>query len=512
MRRWTALILVILVAGGWLFREQLAELLREHAPQLSQLAAQLGAEPQSAHEQTAGAVRESTSVPAAEPPNSSTAIPERESDGDGSFETPRLHRAPPLPIPATVDAAAEDDAPDVADAAAQPGPPGADAESPIVSAAPNEASAAPDESLVDVDVGTHSSAPQENAPATTSAIDGGVAASSSVVRPQLPQWRAAGKSVEGRPLEVAQWGSGALRVLVVAGLHGDRPDTVAAAEALAAALGRHGGVGHDAAVTIVRNANPDGAARRWRTNARGVDVDRNFGGHNWRKIDGGGRWLSGRRPDSEPETQMLAGLISSKRPHRLVIILGDGQQGWVRSVSASAELDTLLTRHSQLPKVNHNGPLPSGSLASYAADDRAVETLIVNLPNAEESRLNWPQVESLLLAVCGMPVDNTHQALDITAGTAAQTAPNASPHRVKPRRPLVDVVFPARSDETDRSQSHATPDADHGAWHEPRIIRLPPADQIADADAMESNSPPRPFHSRPRWPTPIPEPVSFPRR
>jgi predicted deacylase len=80
-------------------------------------------------------------------------------------------------------------------------------------------------------------------------------------------------SEEGLPLQAFYAGasSASLRVLIVAGQHGDeRPARQAAAEVLAAASSAL----LPASLAVIPNLNPDGAARRQRHNARGIDLNR----------------------------------------------------------------------------------------------------------------------------------------------------------------------------------------------------------------------------------------------
>ena len=63
---------------------------------------------------------------------------------------------------------------------------------------------------------------------------------------------------------------------------------------------------------LVRTVNPDGTAAHRRTNAHGVDLNRNFP-YKWRSSPRGATW-SGRQPLSEPESVVLRDLVRRLKP------------------------------------------------------------------------------------------------------------------------------------------------------------------------------------------------------
>lgn len=120
-----------------------------------------------------------------------------------------------------------------------------------------------------------------------------------------------GYSVEARPIEAQltdPWMNGAadLRTLVIGGMHGDEAATIELVRNFHPRAG--------AAAALLPVANPDGAERAIRYNARGVDLNRNFA-FNWRPdgIEPGGR-----APWSEPETCALRDFILAWKPTRIV--------------------------------------------------------------------------------------------------------------------------------------------------------------------------------------------------
>jgi protein MpaA len=142
------------------------------------------------------------------------------------------------------------------------------------------------------------------------------------VAPRRPVVRTAivtlGRSVEGRPIRaVARNGIGDARggdasgplVLAFGCVHGDE---CAGIRALRSA--ERGCPPYGDGLVLVPNLNPDGRAAGTRTNADGVDLNRNFAA-DWRAIGvPGDPQYSGPRPFSEPETRVARRLIRALRP------------------------------------------------------------------------------------------------------------------------------------------------------------------------------------------------------
>ena len=117
-----------------------------------------------------------------------------------------------------------------------------------------------------------------------------------------------GHSVENRPIKAVRSGDGPRRVLVVGSVHGEEPGGHAVIRAL-----RERRTPAGMTLYTVRTANPDGLVRGTRVNARGVDLNRNFA-HRWRR-SARGRFYSGPRPFSEPESRALRSFIAKVDPH-----------------------------------------------------------------------------------------------------------------------------------------------------------------------------------------------------
>jgi predicted deacylase len=116
---------------------------------------------------------------------------------------------------------------------------------------------------------------------------------------------AIGTSVQGRAIVAThRWTDGAARTTVVIGsMHGDeRAGTRVVRRLRSAALP----AGVD--LWLVPTMNPDGTAAHRRTNAHGVDLNRNFPRY-WQRSRVGSATWSGPSAASEPETRAMQGFL-----------------------------------------------------------------------------------------------------------------------------------------------------------------------------------------------------------
>jgi protein MpaA len=151
-----------------------------------------------------------------------------------------------------------------------------------------------------------------------------------------------GHSVEHRPITVTRVGDPAahVRVIVVGDVHGNER----AGERIVALLARR----HPtrARLWLVRSANPDGAAAGTRSNARGVDLNRNFP-HRWRPGPRG-TYHPGPRAASEPETRAVMRLVRRVRP-QLAVYYHQHLRMVVRAGGADPAVQRTYARVSGLP-------------------------------------------------------------------------------------------------------------------------------------------------------------------
>src|SRR5258706_11030859 len=141
--------------------------------------------------------------------------------------------------------------------------------------------------------------------------------------PELPERRLLlGRSVEDREIVAQVLGGGDGRddlTLIIGAIHGNEPTSAAVADALLALLREHPELLEHRRVVILTAANPDGLARKLRTNKHLVDLNRNFPAANWAKTRRG-IYFGGNEPASEPETLALIKLFEELKPARVVSI------------------------------------------------------------------------------------------------------------------------------------------------------------------------------------------------
>ena len=133
--------------------------------------------------------------------------------------------------------------------------------------------------------------------------------------PSVVRTESLGRSVHDRPIKVLERGDpdAPIRELVVGCIHGNEPAGIGITEQLESVP-----LPRQRDLWVVEDANPDGVAAGTRTNARGVDLNRNFPWH-WRRHGyPGDPHYSGQHPLSEPESQLLARLILRVHPRLTV--------------------------------------------------------------------------------------------------------------------------------------------------------------------------------------------------
>lgn len=165
-----------------------------------------------------------------------------------------------------------------------------------------------------------------------------------------------------------------VRIVVLGEMHGDEPAGRRVVRALSTMTPPAG-----TAVWLIPTMNPDGHARGTRTNARGVDLNRNFPTE-WRARDEGTREWSGPRAASEPETRAVMSFLRDVQP---TAVLSFHQPFGVVDITHAPARDAgrRLARWMDLPArpVGCSGPC-RGTLTEWASEELDAIALTIELP------------------------------------------------------------------------------------------------------------------------------------
>ena len=202
------------------------------------------------------------------------------------------------------------------------------------------------------------------------------------------------RSVQGAPLYMRDLGvsTGKLRVLVVGTMHGDELSSAAVAlHWLRLASTEQVDMPQPVHWRFLPVLNPDGLVAQppRRTNARGVDLNRNFPTPNWQR-DAAVYWEKrtgkdprrwpGPKPLSEPETRFLHEQMEKFRPHLIVSI---------HAPYGVLDFDGPSVPPSRLGRLylDQVGIFP-GSLGNYGGVHKGVPVVTIELPNALRTPLD----------------------------------------------------------------------------------------------------------------------------
>jgi protein MpaA len=206
-----------------------------------------------------------------------------------------------------------------------------------------------------------------------------------------------GYTVQNRPIVMHNFGGGPRPVLILAAIHGDEPTSAAVAHALIELLQRYPQTPANVPIAIMPTANPDGYAAGTRTNARGVDLNRNFPAQNFSNRPRSRRSFGGSAPLSEPESRALLETINRLNP-RLIISIHSMDKPCNNYDGPAQAIAELMSRHNGYPPADNIGYPTPGSLGSYAGIDRQIPMVTLELPRSARGEQAWGQNKDALLA------------------------------------------------------------------------------------------------------------------
>ena len=217
-----------------------------------------------------------------------------------------------------------------------------------------------------------------------------------------------GTSNEGRPIEyfridppgVSAANADGGVILIFAGIHGNEPTTTVVAEKLVELLTAEPGLlnGVKSSLVIIPAMNPDGLERKRRTNARGVDLNRNFPAQNWKPTPRGMAW-TGPSALSEPESTLLHGFVNEQKPKRILSIhsIARGRHG-VNFDGPGLEIAQVMARENGYRVLETMGYPTPGSFGSWAGVDLQIPTITLELISAQPGVGAWEDNKKAILA------------------------------------------------------------------------------------------------------------------
>ncbi|HVX63784.1 MAG TPA: M14 family zinc carboxypeptidase [Pirellulales bacterium] len=270
-------------------------------------------------------------------------------------------------------------------------------------------------------------------------------------------WHTLARSIEDRVIEYAQFGDGELQALVVAPLAGDESEGGEIVERLANHLAHFPRSLTNTTVTIVRDPNPDGRFRHSAGNARGVLLDQNFATRHWRRTPTGDRWLSGREPESEPETRALVELLADLKPHRILVLGSERNPPSLRYAGPADDLAQEFAQSAHVRSAALDSVDAAGSLAAYAGLDREIPTLVFRVTTRSSAEQNWLHYRRALLTFLNEPAPPT----DAPDGTGRPQTEDATVQQ-EPRRlttPARSIALQSRADRNQFGSEEDSPNA-----------------------------------------------------
>lgn len=158
-------------------------------------------------------------------------------------------------------------------------------------------------------------------------------------------------------------------VLVIGVFHGDEPQGKFLIE-------EYLKENNDSRLLFIPCLNPDGMAQNTRTNANGVDLNRNFPTKNW-ELTEKNEFFGGACAGSEIETRFIMKIIEKYNPHLILTLHAP-----FKVVNYDGDAEKISEKISQIinypvePSIGYPTP---GSFGTYAGIERKIPTITLEL-------------------------------------------------------------------------------------------------------------------------------------
>ncbi|MGE0761635.1 MAG: DUF2817 domain-containing protein [Bdellovibrionales bacterium] len=206
----------------------------------------------------------------------------------------------------------------------------------------------------------------------------------------LPKWATSrgGLAIELYHSADMSWKKTTHPLVMIGGVHGDEPEGVELATATLKWLKSNSQKARVPWI-LIPCLNPDGYKAGTRTNAAGVDLNRNYPAKSWSPEAKEPRYFPGPSPGSEPEVQAVVRLIEELEP-RLVIHCHSWNPCIVVTghiAIADAERLAKITGYPLQKTIGYDTP---GSLSQYGWFDRHVPIICIEEQEGTALENVWP--------------------------------------------------------------------------------------------------------------------------
>jgi protein MpaA len=209
-------------------------------------------------------------------------------------------------------------------------------------------------------------------------------------------WEVFDVSERGNNIYVLELGQGGNTTLIFGAFHGDEQTGFHLVTQLAETLAAKPELlNEDARVILAPALNPDGMLKRTRTNANGVDINRNFPTQNWTAQYEKKKNFPGQKPASEKETRVAMVMIEQYRPDKIISIHEDLRMNNINGPARA--LGERMAKYNYYPVTEDVGYPTPGSFGNYGGTERQIPLVTLELPDIWPGKA-WKQNRDALLA------------------------------------------------------------------------------------------------------------------
>ncbi len=176
------------------------------------------------------------------------------------------------------------------------------------------------------------------------------------------------KTLQGR--EIALYGNGGkCKNLIIGVFHGDEPQGKFLIE-------KYLENNSESSLYFIPCLNPDGMAVKKRTNASGVDLNRNFPTNNW-QYSAKDEFFGGESPASEIETKFVMEILDEYKPQLILTLHAPFKV--VNFDGNAREISEKISKIINYPVEESIGYPTPGSFGTYAGIENKIPTITLEL-------------------------------------------------------------------------------------------------------------------------------------